>query len=94
MQNWYVYYKLPRDRIPDVVEQVRVMLQTVATNTSVHGRLLRRVDDDVHNITLMEQYEHIADPTAFAAALAAATLCAGLPAELIAQRRVERFEEL
>ncbi len=91
MQHWYVYYKLPRTQAAETAARVRAMQDALAATTAVHGRLLRRVEDDAQTMTLMEQYDRIADPRAFAAKLAAAVAGAGLPA--LAQRRIERFEE-
>ena len=93
MQHWYVYYKLPRAQVAATAARVRAMLDAVAASTSVRGRLLRRADDDADTLTLMEQYDHIADPQSFGAGLAQAVNNAGLPAGVIAQRRLERFEE-
>jgi hypothetical protein len=93
MQHWYVYYKLPRAQIAETAARVRAMQDALAATTAVHGRLLRRVEDDVQTMTLMEQYDRIADPHAFAAGLATAVAGAGLPAPLLAQRRIERFED-
>ncbi|MGE5338975.1 MAG: DUF4936 family protein [Gemmatimonadota bacterium] len=94
MQHWYVYYKLPRERFGETAAQVRAMIDLLGTSAAVKGRLLKRDDGDQQSITLMEQYDSIADPGAFAAELAAALRSSGLPAELIALRRVERFEDV
>ena len=94
MQHWYVYYKLPRAQVSAVAASVDAMFKVIAAATSVLGRLLGRSDDIAQQVTLMEQYDHITDPAAFAAAYADAVRSSDLPAELITQRRVERFEDL
>ncbi len=93
MEHWYVYYKLPREKAEATASRVHGMLEALAANAAVHGRLLKRVDNDAHTMTLMEQYERIADPQHFATELAQAVASAGLPDEAIAQRRIERFED-
>jgi hypothetical protein len=93
MQYWYVYYKLPRTQQSETAARVRAMLKVISAATSVRGRLLRRDDRDAQTMTLMEQYDHIADPAAFEVALNSAVRDSGLPAALIEQRHVERFEE-
>ncbi len=94
MQHWYVYYKLPRARFRETASQVRAMMSVLGTTAAAQGRLLKRADSDEQSITLMEQYDGIADPRAFAADLAAALGRSGLPDDLVALRRVERFEEI
>lgn len=94
MQHWYVYYKLPRARYAETAARVGAMLDEIARTTSVRARLLRRAGEESNDVTLMEQYERIADPHGFAAALDAAVRGAGLAADVVAQRRIERFEEL
>jgi F420-0:gamma-glutamyl ligase len=93
MQHWYVYYKLPRTQLSEIAARVRAMLKVICASTSVRGQLLRRDDRDAQTMTLMEQYDHIVDPVAFEAALTSAVRDSGLPAAIIEQRHVERFEE-
>jgi hypothetical protein len=94
MQHWYVYYKLPRAQLSSVAARVDAMFNVIAATTSVRGRLLKRDDGDAQHVTLMEQYDDIADPATFTAAHANAVRGSGLSSELIAQRHVERFEDL
>jgi hypothetical protein len=94
MQHWYVHYRLPHAQCSAFAARVDVMLNTIAATTSVRGRLPRRDKDDAQYVTLMEQYDGIADPTAFAAELANAVRDSGMAGEVIAQQRVERFEDL
>lgn len=93
MQHWYVYYKLPRAQAAQIAARVRLMQDALAAAAPVRGRLLRRVDDDGQTMTLMEQYDRIDDPADFESRLARAVAAAGLSAEIVAQRRVERFED-
>jgi hypothetical protein len=93
MQHWYVYYKLPRTRLSETAACVRAMLKVICASTSVRGQLLRRDDRDAQTMTLMEQYDRITDPAAFEAVLTSAVRNSGLPAALIEQRHLERFEE-
>lgn len=94
MQHWYVYYKLPRAEYAETAARVGAMLDEIARTTSVRTRLLRRTGERSDDITLMEQYERIADPQRFAAELDEALRGAALPADVVAQRRVEKFEEI
>lgn len=93
MQHWYVYYKLDRADAIAWVPGIRRMQESIGRATGVRTRLLRRTDD-AEQATLLEVYEQIAEPDAFARTLAEAVDRAGLPATIIAQRRSERFEEL
>lgn len=94
MQHWFVYYKLPRAAVAEVAPCVRIMMGALAAATGVHGRLMQRSADREGIATLMEQYDRVADPASFEAALADAVEHARLPAELRQQRCVERFEDV
>jgi hypothetical protein len=92
MQHWFVYYKLDAATARAVEPRLHRMQQRVAGGGSVRARLLRRCDDRDGPVTLLETYDDIARPNDFAIALDAAVVQAGLPPELLAQRRMERFE--
>jgi hypothetical protein len=88
-RSYYVYYRSAAPE--DVVREAVVVMQaTLARATGVHGRLLRRVEDDG---TWMEIYESVADPERFERELAAAAAGARFEALLApgATRHVERF---
>ena len=91
-ENWYVYYPAP-SAVASALPALRRMLDTLATGSHVHTRLEESVGSR-STPTWMEVYEGIHDPTAFEAALAAAVRASGLPPELMAARRVERFRNL
>jgi len=93
MQHWYVYYQLPRAQLAATAACVRAMLNAISASTSVRGRLLKRDDPDATTMTLLEQYDDIADPAAFEAALRSAVQRSGLSAQVVGRRRVERFED-
>ena len=88
-RSYYVYYRAAAPAAA-VREAVLVMQAALARTTGVHGRLLRRVEDDG---TWMEIYESVADPERFERELAAAAAGARLEALLApgASRHVERF---
>lgn len=90
-ENWYVYYPAP-DSANQALPAVRMMLDTLATGTDIRTRLEERVGNSTP--TWMEVYEGVRDPIAFATALEAAVRACGLPKELTAARRVERFRSL
>jgi hypothetical protein len=92
MQHWYVYYKVPAGDAETIAARVRAMFDTLAPS-GTPGRLLRRTDAGGGEITLMEVYEPIVDANRFAAALDGAVRRSGLSADVIARRRVERFED-
>lgn len=92
MQYWFVYYKLDRTAASELEPRVRLMQQEVGAATGVQTKLMRRADRD-EATTLLEVYERVAEPSEFNRALAAAIDRAALPAQLVAQRRIERFEE-
>jgi hypothetical protein len=92
MQHWYVYYKVNRAEAASVAARVQRMIETLPAD-GPRGRLLKRADGG-DEVTLMEVYEPVADARNFEAALARALTASGLPAELLARRRTERFEDL
>jgi hypothetical protein len=92
MQYWYVYYKVGAAEADAICARVRKMIESLPAGAP-RARLLRRADGG-DEVTLMEVYEPVADARAFAAVLAQAWAASGLPPELLARRRVERFEDL
>jgi hypothetical protein len=94
MQHCFIYYKIEAAAAGDLAPRLRAMLQDVATATGARTRLLRRADGSDGAVTLLEVYEGIAAPQVFAKALAAALRRADLPQSLLAQRRVEKFEDV
>lgn len=89
-ENWYVYYPAPS---ATALPALRGMLDTLIAGSGVRARLEERVERG-STPTWMEVYEGIRDPDTFEAALAAAVRASGLPQELTAVRRVERFRML
>ena len=63
---YYVYYKVPRENAERARGAVELLQRDVAAATGVHGRLLRRRDDET---TWMEIYEDVADGTRLEKAL-------------------------
>lgn len=62
--NYYVYYKLPPDRVGAAREAVRSLFGAVEKAFGVRGRWMRRRDDPS---TYMEVYEDVKDEAAFEA---------------------------
>lgn len=54
--NYYVYYKVPPERLKEITVAVELLFQTVKQNFGVHGRWMRRRDDPA---TYMEVYEGV-----------------------------------
>jgi hypothetical protein len=92
VQHWYVYYKVGHGERDATVERVRCMQQQVAASTGARVRLLERTEQQ-DTATVMEVYEDIGEAERFGAALDAVVRASGLPASLIAARRVERFQD-
>ena len=80
--NYYVYYKVPPERLAEITAAVRLLFQTAKQNFSVHGRWMRRRDDPT---TYMEVYEGVTDEAGFEDLLEREGARLGL------QRKVERF---
>lgn len=91
MECWFIYYKLPASEAHRCAEALRPLLAALSAATGVTARLLRRTDESGETATLMEVYETIANPQAFAAALEAAL--PHWPQVAQGVRRVERFME-
>ena len=80
--NYYVYYKVPPERLAEITLAVELLFQTAKQKFSVHGRWMRRRDDPT---TYMEVYEGVRDEPGFEELLERAGAKFGLP------RKVERF---
>jgi hypothetical protein len=80
--NYYVYYKVPPERLAQITTVVELLFQTVQQNFGVRGRWLRRRDDST---TYMEVYEGVGDEPGFEDLLEREGAVFGLP------RKVERF---
>ena len=82
MTNYYVYYRVDTARLGAVRRSVESLFATVARETGVSGRWMRRSDDPT---TYMEVYEGVSDEPAFEAVLERETATLGLA------RKTERF---
>ena len=80
--NYYVYYKVPPERLAEITLAVELLFQTAKQKFSVHGRWMRRRDDPT---TYMEVYEGVRDEPGFEELLEREGAKFGLP------RKVERF---
>jgi uncharacterized protein DUF4936 len=80
--NYYVYYKVPPERLAEITVAVELLFQTVKQNFGVHGRWMRRRDDPT---TYMEVYEGVRDEPGFEDLLEREGALLRLP------RKVERF---
>jgi hypothetical protein len=80
--NYYVYYKLPPERLEAARSLVDELFKMVKAQFDVHGRWMRRRDDPT---TFMEVYEGVGDEAAFDA------LMEREGGRIAANRRVERF---
>jgi uncharacterized protein DUF4936 len=80
--NYYVYYKVPPERLAEVRPRVESLFSIVEKQSGVRGRWMRRRDDPS---TFMEVYEGVRDERAFEALLEREGARLGVP------RKVERF---
>jgi hypothetical protein len=80
--NYYVYYRLSPEAVPDMRTKVRALFALVEEQFGIRGRWMRRRDDTT---TYMEVYEGIGDERAFDA------LLERFGATVKISRRVERF---
>lgn len=80
--NYYVYYKVPPQRLAEITLAVELLFQTAKQKFSVHGRWMRRRDEPT---TYMEVYEGVRDEPGFEELLEREGAKFGLP------RKVERF---
>ena len=83
--NYYVYYKVPPERLEEITVAVELLFQAVLLNFDVRGRWMRRRDDPT---TYMEVYEGVNDEKGFEELLEREGAQFGLP------RKVERFISL
>lgn len=91
MEHWYVYYKLPAAEVDAVAARVKPMQIALGALTRTRCRLQARTEAPHGVATLMEVYEDIADPAAFALQLSDALLLHGLGGPA---RQIERFHDL
>lgn len=82
MNYYYVYYKLPPERVEEARRLVQALFDRVEKELGVRGRWMRRRDDPS---TYMEVYEEIRDAPAFEALLEREGAKLGVP------RKLERF---
>jgi len=80
--NYYVYYKVPADRVEELRTAVKDLFATVEKRCGVRGRWMHRRDDPT---TFMEVYEDVKDEAAFDALLEREGATLGV------QRKIERF---
>jgi hypothetical protein len=80
--NYYVYYKVPPERLSEVTSAVQALFQAVLLHFGVRGRWMRRRDDPT---TYMEVYEGVNDEAGFEDLLKREGVLVGVP------RKVERF---
>jgi hypothetical protein len=80
--NYYVYYKVPPERLVEITSKVQLLFQAMLLNFRVRGRWMRRRDDPT---TYMEVYEGVTDEARFEDLLDREGVLMGLP------RKVERF---
>jgi hypothetical protein len=80
--NYYVYYKVPQDRVMELRALVENLFSVMESGTGVRGRWMRRRDDPS---TYMEVYEGVKDERAFEALLEREGAKLGVP------RKLERF---
>jgi len=82
MNHYYVYYKVPPERVAELRGMVERLFQEIERQCGVRGRWMRRRDDPT---TYMEVYEEVKDATAFEALLEREG------AKLGVARKLERF---
>jgi Domain of unknown function (DUF4936) len=83
--NYYVYYKVPPERLDAIRARVRSLFSEIQSKTGVRGRWMRRRDDPT---TYMEVYEGVKDEAGFEDLLEREGVLLGVP------RKVERFISL
>lgn len=80
--NYYVYYKVPPERLAEITLAVQLLFQAALRHSGVRGRWMRRRDDPT---TYMEVYEGVNDEAGFEDLLEREGVLLGVP------RKVERF---
>lgn len=80
--NYYVYYKVPPERVGELRASIEKLFTLIEKQSGVRGRWMHRRDDPA---TYMEVYEGVADERAFEALIEREGAKLGLA------RRVERF---
>jgi len=80
--NYYVYYKIPPERVEELRVSVQSLFDSIEKRCGVRGRWMRRRDDPS---TYMEVYEGVDDEAAFEALLEREGVKLGVP------RHAERF---
>lgn len=80
--NYYVYYKVPPEKLTEIEGLVRALFSLMEKQCGVRGRWMRRRDDAS---TYMEVYEGVQDEAAFEALLEREGAKLGVP------RKLERF---
>jgi hypothetical protein len=80
--NYYIYYKVPADRLVALRALVQILLTEIEKQTGIRGRWMHRRDDP---LTYMEVYEDVKDQKVFEALLEREGAKLGVP------RKVERF---
>ena len=90
MESWFVYYKVTAADADAALARAQRVVAALRDRTAAPPRVMRKLDGADH-VTLMEVYDNVRDPEAFASALAAALSANGFAADEIARRRVERF---
>jgi uncharacterized protein DUF4936 len=90
---YYVYYKVPRENAARARDAIERLQRDLAAATGVHGRLLRRRDDET---TWMEIYEDVRDAARLESALDELARRHGVSALLASggARRQEVFQDL
>lgn len=67
IRHYYIYYAIDPAGYEEAEASVRAVIQIVACKTGVHGRLLKKMDE---NTLWMEVYENVEKGDAFEHALA------------------------
>lgn len=80
--NYYIYYRIPQERVAGLRVQVEALFSRIENETGIRGRWMRRRDDPT---TYMEVYEGVSDERAFEALLEREGAKLGVP------RKLERF---
>ena len=85
--NYYVYYKLNAEQVAPAASLVNELFEQIKQKFGVHGRWMRRRDDQS---TYMEVYEGVRDGAAFEALMQSEAARFGVPRRLEIFTPVER----